>query len=111
MVFLTIAFTDCNGFVLPDCQLLQLIAFDLLVECRQIDVLCVLGAGIDELINQQRARDNQQPEDNLSCGRTQCLRFLQGRSYLNSAILVRGHSSATASSLLQTCGLCHEADL
>ena len=67
----------------------QLLLFDFLIELRQIDILGVLAAGIDQLINQQRARDNQQPEDDLSCSRTQSLRFLRGRSYLKSAILVR----------------------
>src|SRR5205823_13957050 len=51
----------------------ELTLLDLLLELRQIDVRGVLAAGIDELIDKERARNDEQPKDDLSCSGTQNL--------------------------------------
>jgi len=67
------AFIHGNYFGCLDRQLRELTLLDLLLELRQVDICRVLGAGVNELVNEERARDDQQPKDDLPCGRTQNL--------------------------------------
>ena len=62
-----------SSFRCLDRQLRQFAVLDLLLKRRKIDVRGVLGAWIDELVDEQRASDNEQPKNDLSCGRTQNL--------------------------------------
>ena len=58
MVFSVIA-ADSNSLGRLDRKLLQLESINLLVQLNQIDVLGVLAARIDQLINQNRAGHDQ----------------------------------------------------
>ena len=77
MVFGAAILIDRNRLVCFDRKLFQLVIVDFSIKLCEVNILGVLAARIDELINQQRARDNQQPENDLSCSRTQSLRFLR----------------------------------
>jgi hypothetical protein len=62
-----------NYFGCLDRQLCQLTLLDLLFQLGEIDIGCVLAAGVNELVNEERARDDKQPKDDLPCGGTQNL--------------------------------------
>src|SRR5438128_2603889 len=85
---LLVASVDGHRLVLPDRQLGELAVIDLPFERSQVDCLGILAVWVDEFVEQERARNNQQPEDDLSSSRTQSLQSLRSRSYLMSALLV-----------------------
>src|SRR2546423_13315583 len=67
------ALVNGNYFGCLDRQLREFTLLDLLLKLSQIDVRGVLAAGIDELIDKERARNDEQPKDDLSCRGTQNL--------------------------------------
>ena len=85
---LLVASVDGDRLVLPDRQLGKLAVVDLPFKRSQVDGLGIFTVWVDEFVEQERARNNQQPKDDLSSSRAQSLQSLRSRSYLMSALLV-----------------------